>query len=263
MQKNCRQCRLLKIASPLYMLFYLILSVFLLSSCGITKPSLYFNTLQRDTALQNLVTKDFEAKIRKNDVLDILITSSNPIEDALYNASALKGYIVDMDGNIQIHNLGLLHVEGSTRRELKNKIQTDLKTYLKDPIVNINYLNHHVTVLGEVKTPQVVEMKEDQQALVDVLAFCGDISFLGAKTNVLIVRDSANMKIFKRINLENHSIFTSDSSWYYLKSNDIVYVEKDNNRVDKTEKRQVITQTLGIGVSVVTLTLLILDRIFK
>src|SRR5438045_2718581 len=93
---------------------YLSLSVI---SCTTTKNILYFENLPKDTILHNLVTKDFELKIRKGDVLNIGVSSLSSENSALFTApqgaagagaNAISGYTVDINGNILYPKLGFI-----------------------------------------------------------------------------------------------------------------------------------------------------------
>src|SRR5258708_1862092 len=56
-------------------------------SCTTTKKNvLYFENLPGDTILHNLVTKDFELKIRKEDILNIGVSSLSSENSALFTA---------------------------------------------------------------------------------------------------------------------------------------------------------------------------------
>ena len=149
---------------------------------------------------------------------------------------------------------------GIPRRELKNKLETDITPYLKDPVVTIRFLNHRVTVLGEISKPQVITMPEEQLSLLEVLGSSGDLSQLAKRDNILIIREKENIKQFKRINLEDHSIFTSE--WYYLQPGDVVYVEPNDKRI-KDEKRSRVQQNVSLAVSGISLAIIILDRILR
>ena len=253
-------------------LFICCLGSVVFSSCSSTKNSYYFKTLPRDTSLTNTVNRVPETRIQKNDQLSIIISSLNPAEDAVFNAAAgtggataltggtPTGYTVDIAGNIQVHRLGIIHADGMTRRELKNKLETDITPYLKDPVVTIRFLNHRVTVLGEISKPQVITMPEEQLSLLEVLGSSGDLSQLAKRDNILIIREKENSKQFKRINLEDHSIFTSE--WYYLQPGDVVYVEPNDKRI-KDEKRARQQQTISFALSGISLAIIILDRILR
>lgn len=262
--------RLTLLPSSGIILFFIIF----LSSCKapLNTTSAYFKTIKNDTTISNAATKGGDLKIRKNDLLSINISSLNKEEDIIYNAPALvissgttsgltgNGYLVDADGNIQLHKLGLLHVEGFTRAFLKNKIQKDISPYLKDPVVTVRFLNHKITVLGEVVKPQVIPMPEEQLSLLDVLGASGDITQFARRDNILVIRENADGKEFKRINLEDHSIFTS--KWYWLQPDDVVYIEPNDKKIIE-EDRNRRQQNLSIGLSALSLVFIILTRYIK
>jgi polysaccharide export outer membrane protein len=208
------------------------------NSCTSAKNVIYFQNLQKDVTVPTIVNGNFEVKIRRNDLININIISPDPITTPLFNGiqntstslvspsgSTVNpgGFLVDDNGNISLYKLGTIHVEGLTRNELKNLLEKELIPYLKDPVVNIRFLNNHVTVLGEVSKPQVLPMPTEKFSLLEALGTAGDITFTGRKDNVLIIRETPSGKQLKRINLADSSIF--NSPYYYLKPDDIVYVE--------------------------------------
>ncbi|MFZ1306503.1 MAG: polysaccharide biosynthesis/export family protein [Ferruginibacter sp.] len=241
------------------------------TSCYTPKNAYYFKTLPRDTTINTTIGRISESVIRKNDQLAINISSLNPDEDKVYNAATItisgavgggspNGYLVDMNGNIQLHRLGNIQAEGMTRRQLKNKIETDIKPYLKDPVVTVRYLNHRVTVIGEIAKPQVISMPEEQLSVLEVLGTTGDVTLTGKKDNILIIRETETGKQFKRLNLEDHSIFTSE--WYYLKPDDVVYVEPNDKKITE-EKRARTQQTVSLALSGLSLAIIILNSLLR
>jgi polysaccharide export outer membrane protein len=267
--------------STLFVIF-----VFLFSSCRSIKSSYYFGSLKRDTSLSYFVNQDMELKIQKKDELNISVSSLNGEEDMLFSSAQMNSgssgvngpaasesqgakaatqspgiYQVDSSGDIKIHKLGMLHVEGMVLKELANKLENDLLPYLKDPIVSVTFANHKVTVLGEVRGPQVLSIQQNSLTLFDALAKCGDVTSDASKKDVLIIRDSANTKQFKHINLENLSVF--NSSYYYLQANDIVYVNSNVKKVESQTNRANTQQTMAIGISAVSLMLVLLTTFRK
>jgi polysaccharide export outer membrane protein len=152
-------------------------------------------------------------------------------------------------------------VAGLSRRELAAKLEKDLLPYMKEPIVNVNYLNHKVTVIGAVGKSQVLTMPEEQLNIFEVLVSSGDISENGLKDKVILIREEDDKKIVKHINLEDHSIFTSP--WYYVRPNDIVLVNSDYKKTEKSEKRFQLQSTIGLITATASFLLFIIDRIFK
>ena len=266
----------------LWFLFFIAMVCFI-SSCSTQRTSYYFKSLRRDTTIATFVNKDIDLKIRKGDRLSIQVSSLNKDQDALYNSSyngvgsvaggavlgdlttgavapveGPSGYPVDSSGNILIHTFGVVHVEGMTLKELGSKLQNDLLPYLKEPIVYVNFANHKITLLG-VSKPQVLEMPEEPLTLLDALALGGDIVNTVEVKNVLIIRDSLNTKKFKHINMEDGTFI--NSPWYYLQPNDIVYVQPNAQKLDQDERRLETQQTITIISSVLTILIVILDRI--
>ncbi|MEO6221004.1 MAG: polysaccharide biosynthesis/export family protein [Ginsengibacter sp.] len=239
--------------------FFSTLILFLnLVSCTPAKNTTYFQNLQKDTTLRNLVNKNFETKIQKADLLGIAVASMSP-DNTIYNAPQntsgnLAGYLVDENGNISYIKLGLLHVEGLTKKELKAKLEKDLVQYLREAIVSVGILNRHVTMLGA-SGPQVLPITLENMTILDALASSGDIGEKGRTDNILVIREKDEGKEFKRLNLTDNSIFYSP--YFYLQPNDIVYVEPAKVKAAKTA--QIISYiTAGISFA-----LLIINQFLK
>ena len=244
-------------------------AIYLFSSCTPTKSSYYFKTLQKDTTLSGMVNKDLESKIIKGDNLGIIISSLSREEDVLFNVSSVTStgttgsaaFTVDQEGNIVLHKLGSVKAEGFTRKELAANIEKALIPYLKDPIVTVQYLNHKVTIMGEVERPLVINMQEEQLSILDALVLSGDAKQNARRDNILVIREENNQKKVKILNLEDQSIFSSP--WYYLQPNDIVYVVPDEKKRQREERRARFQSNFAIVSASVSLLVIVLDRIFR
>jgi len=175
-------------------------------------------------------------------------------------AGASVGYQVDAKGEIQVHRIGMVRAEGMTRKELKKKLESSLAPYLKDPVVTVRYLNHRVTILGEVAKPQVVTMPEERISILELLGISGDVTQFARRDNILVIRESEKGKEFKRLNLQDHSVFTSD--WYYLKPDDVVYVEPNDKKMNE-EKRSKTQQNISIGLSALSTILVVIGLVTR
>lgn len=219
----------------------LILTLFIGSSCGNPKSVQYFSGL-RDGNIQSN-TPFPESVIQKSDILSITVSSLNPEAAAVFNspnsggttavggAGSPVGYLVNTEGNIQFPLIGNITAEGLTKNQLKNNISKTLvdKKLLLDPIVSIRFVNFRVTVLGEVNNPTVVAVPNEKISLLEAIGLAGDMTIYAKRTNVMIIRENNDVKIIKRLNLNSDELFTSP--YYYLQSNDIVYVEPNKAKV--------------------------------
>jgi polysaccharide export outer membrane protein len=210
--------------------------------------------------------------IQNNDLLSITVSSLNPEASAVFNTpggannsnsnaqptattTPANGYLVDGEGNIQFPFLGTVKVSGMTKEELKDKLTKSLvdKKLLVDPIITVRFLNFKVTVLGEVAHPTVVTVPSESITLLEALGLAGDLTIYAQRDNVLVIRDEDGKKVTHRLNLNNTELFSSP--YYYLKSNDVVYVEPNKAKVASTSRSQmwipILLSALSLGVIVV------------
>ncbi|CAN5334622.1 hypothetical protein BH11BAC5_BH11BAC5_29810 [soil metagenome] len=249
------------------------IAAFLLPSCAITKPTYIFKDIKKDTIIHGFVDANIELKIQKDDLLNLTVSSLNSAEDALFNSAmgtgaatgksdgGGAGYVVNSEGNINMHKLGIVPVSGMTIKELKMKLEKDLLPFLKDPIVNVSFANHFITIMGEAGSSQKLNIPAEKISIVDALALSGRVGVNGTLQDVMVIRETEGAKQFKHLNLENASIFTSP--WYYLQPKDILIVNPNEEKIYKEARRTRNLQLYSTFVSVLSITLIILDRIVK
>jgi polysaccharide export outer membrane protein len=251
----------------------ILLAQTLLSSCGSSRKTVYFSD-QQDAILKsaNVPVKNV---IQPNDLLSIAVTSLNPAATELFNkpnnsyvsSSSVNGanlqspgYLVNEDGNVQFPVIGEMKVTGMTTNELRVKLTRELvdRKLLVDPIVIVRQLNFKVSILGEVSRPTVVNVPSEKISLLEALGLAGDITIYGKKENVMVIREEDGVKKIKRLNLNNSEIFGSE--YYYLKSNDIVYVEANKAKVAGSSRT---SQLLPILLSALSFGAIIIDRVTR
>lgn len=239
-----------------------------LISCVSAKKTVLFNELNQASIKSQI--EDLEPIIQKNDLLSISVTSINPEATVIFNnpnttatqgttaagnTNNISGYLVNQDGYIQFPVLGNIKAAGLSKKQLRDNITKGLADgkLLIDPIVNVRYLNYKVTVIGEVGHPTVINVPNEKISLLEALGLAGDMTIYGRRDNVLVIREIEGAKTFQRLNLNTNEIFTSP--YYYLKSNDIVYVEANKNKVASTNRGlvwiPVIFSALSTAVTIV------------
>ena len=244
-------------------------------ACTTSKKAIYF-TDQKNAIIESSNNID-PSLIHNNDLLSITVSSLNPDATAIYNtpntsltatssnpstgtAVQTTGYLVNADGNIQFPVLGSVKAAGLTTKQLSEKLIQTLtgKKLLVDPIVTIRYLNFRVTVLGEVGKPTVINVPDERISLLEALGLAGDITVFGKKENVMVIREENGKKSLQRLNLNSSELFSSP--YYYLKSNDVVYVEPNKARVASSTRTN---QLLPILLSGLSFAAIIVDRLTR
>jgi polysaccharide export outer membrane protein len=233
--------------------------VFFLFSCAPSRKAVYFNSSGDNTVIDT-ESESLQPVIQKNDLLSITISSLYSEASEIFNrntaasddrGSNSTGYIVDQDGYIQIQMLGRIKVYGLTIKAIKETITNSLiaEKLLIDPIVNIRYLNFKVTVLGEVGRPNVFTVPSEKISLLEALGLAGDVTIYGRKDNVMVIREEEGKKVIKRFNLNSADLFTSP--YYYLKSNDVVYVEPSKVKMTNANSTRQWLPVIITGVSAI------------
>jgi polysaccharide biosynthesis/export protein len=244
-----------------FLLYISILFLMVCASCTSTNKIAYFQD-NLDTSFQQKFG-GVDAPIQYSDILSISITSKSKEASADFNKtdlSASKGYFVNINGNVQLPTLGYVPAVGFTKKQLEQNIAELIisKKLLLDPIVEIRHLNFEVTVLGEVSHPLVINVPNEQISLVKALGLAGDLTIYGKRDNILLIREEDGIRRTRRIDLTSSNFLNSE--YYYLKPNDVVYVEPNKTKIAVSGRSQ---QILPLIITSVSFLFLILDKIIK
>lgn len=223
--------------------FLCLVGVGLLSSCGSSREIVYFQDLQPGKS--EITLPEAQAiTVQPEDKISIVVNSRDPQLANLFNLSVMtrsvgqigqgggtSGYTVDAEGNIEFPVLGTVHVGGKTRKEIASVIKEQLIQHnlVKDPLVTVEFMNLTVTVMGEVNSPGRYSIDKDRVTLLDALGMAGDLTIYGKRENVLVMREEGGVQRVYGVNLcSGEQLYTSPV--YYLRQNDVVYVEPNNMR---------------------------------
>jgi polysaccharide export outer membrane protein len=160
-------------------------------------------------------------------------------------------YLVAANGTIEMSLIGPIKVASNTSQVAKYLIKNKLEKYLVDPSVRVRIKNFKVTVLGEVTMPGIYTIPNEKVTLIEALGLAGDLTIFGKRTNVLLIREQDGERIFKRVDLTSREFFASD--FYYLHSNDIIYVEPGKGKIATADEIYRILPIAISGISMVAL----------
>jgi len=199
--------------------------VLLMSSCISQRKVIYLQGPAED-----LVThKKNQYTIRPHDILQITISSLNPQVSEFFNlkqdgsAPGLGGYMVNDSGYIYMPVLDSLLVKGLTIAQIQSKLQRSIREHVTDATVIVKLANFTITVLGEVKAPGHLSFQGDEVTILQAIGMAGDITDLGNKKKVRLIRKEGDASRFVNLDLTDRAIMTSQ--YFYLQPNDVLYVE--------------------------------------
>lgn len=149
-----------------------------------------------------------------------------------------------MDGDIDFPILGILHVEGLTVSEVKDLIKKKIEkgSYMKDPLVSIEFLNFKYTVLGAVNNNGTFTVDGDRITLLEAIANAGDLTDKARTDRVAVIREVDGERQMFMHDLKSKDIF--ESPCFYLQQNDVVYVEPKYGKRDREDRGWQISTTL-------------------
>lgn len=215
--------------------------------------------------------------IKAGDVLAVQVSSLSPEATSFFNPYAamaatsgmgamqnsqttpipyIPGYLVGEDGQIELPLIGRQTVRGLTNTQAAGQLRQKLLEYLKEPTVNVRNLNFQISITGEVARPSLFSIPNEQISLPAALGLAGDITIYGQRNNVLIIREENGQQTFNRVDLTKRDVFKSP--YYYLRPNDIVYVEPGKARIANADRTY---QILPIVLSALSLLSIILLRL--
>jgi len=255
----------------------LIFVAIFLTSCGSTKNVPYFKdiSMEEQSVLANTaIFKD--PTIQPNDIISISVFTIDPITSMVVNqvgsqaistnttqGSALTatqpsaGFLVDKNGEVNLSVIGKVKIGDLTTFQARDLITAKAAIVFKDPNVQVGYANFKVTVLGEVARPAAYVIPNEKVSILDALGLAGDLTIYGKRENVLLVRDNNGEKQFARLDLNSKELFTSP--YFYLKQNDVLYVEPNKGKA--ASLNQARTQTLAILGTALTVLITLISRI--
>lgn len=227
--------------------FVLFLTVIILglTSCTTSKKIIYFQNLD-DAELKPLNT-EYEAVIKKDDRLTIVVSGPDKQVCAPYNLTlnemsptgsivnsgnpeqATLGYLVDANGDIDFPILGKIHVEGMTRNALAEYLTAEIGKDVKEPIVYVSFRNYKITILGEVRNPGTYTIDSEKINILQALGYAGDLNLTAKRQDILLLREVDGVLTHNRIDLRDKDIL--ESPYFYLQQNDVLYVLPSATRV--------------------------------
>lgn len=279
-------------------LFFIIFTVFTLTSCVTTKDVRYFQPSESLVINEEgLVPYNIpEYRITKNDILTLNIVTT-PKGDAAQFYSQLyataeggtgsntssgvsvsggggsagnstiyfNGLKVAADGEINIFGIGYIKAEGRTIKDVSDEIQKRVNENFLDgkSQVRLNTDGITYTIVGDVETVGLTGEKiahKNTLTLTEALADNGGLNRTVDRTNIVIHRKLPEG--IKRAKIDLTREDAMNSPYYWVQNGDEIFLNTRSKNLNGLGKDPI--QTLTTGVSVITTALsiyLILSRL--
>ncbi|MDX1446803.1 polysaccharide biosynthesis/export family protein [Lishizhenia sp.] len=228
-------------------------------SCKTKEKVVYFQGEAIDSLAAN-----YETHLEVDDIISIVVTADDPEQALQFNFPsqgvvqsqnngytignpARLGYLIDKEGYINFPVLGKIQMAGLERSAAVAFLEKEIAAYINNPVVQLQIENFKITVLGEVSRPGTFKIPNERITLLEAVGLAGDLEITGLRKNVLVIREQNGVRFEYRVDLTSKELFTSPV--YYLKQNDVVYVEPNlSARTESTFFRN----NSGVFVSIIS-----------
>lgn len=246
--------------------FYLLLLLALLTSCNTSKEILYFQDIAVN---QSETIKDArDITVQPKDQISIVVSSKDPQLAALFNLTKIQyragysdlrggnnngeisGYTLDEKGDIDFPILGTLHIADMTKSQIAALIKKRLieENLVNDPVVTVEFMNLYFSVLGEVKTPGKYSITKDRISLLEAISMAGDLTIYGKRDAIFVIREENGERVTHWVDIRSKDIFNSPV--YYLKQNDVVYVQPNKVRAGQSTINENSVKSVSLWISI-------------
>ena len=191
------------------------------------------------------------------DVILVRVISRNAESNSLFNLETntnssnrnltaanmyLNGFTISQEGTIDIPNVGDVFVLNQTLAEAEKTISLKAEEFLINPFVIVKLANFQFTVIGEINTPGNYPVYKEGLTIYDAIAIAGGVNDYGNLKKIKIIRSEKNKKQVYNIDLTSSKILTSD--FFYLRNNDLIYVQPLKFKGFKKSQSQLLLSAL-------------------
>lgn len=248
----------------------------LLTGCGATKNVLYIQNATPESVVASL--ERGQIKVEPGDELMVFVSCDDmetsqklslmagqrrPDFNNTYTTTISLPYLVNEKGDIDMPNLGAVHVAGLTRQQVAREVAqrvVDAKMAKPGTVnVTVNFSNMTFSALGEVTRPGTFSITDDRLTILEALSMAGDLTIHGRRDKVWVIReDKAGNRTTHLLDLRSTDFMNSPA--YYVEQNDVIYVEPDEVRAGQSTLNENTfksvsfwTSFVSIGISLTTM----------
>ena len=231
----------------------------LLSSCITPRRVNYLQDLGQGSLIE--LENKFEARISSYDELDIYISCMNQDLAKPFNiygqngvstgVNGRGGYLVDVNGNIQMPVLGELHVAGLTRLKLQDTITALLVrgNYFDDPFVRVRFNNFKIFFLGA-DGGKSITINNERCTFLEALALSGDLSVYTRRDKISVMREVDGKLLTRYLDPRSSAVF--NDPFFMLQQNDFIITQSSNLGTARSEVSYWLSW-VSTGISMISL----------
>lgn len=166
----------------------------------------------------------------------------------LQQQRAMFTYRVELDGTVELPEVGAVMLAGLTLDEAERVIEEAYEAEYVDPYALLQVVNNRVLVFpGEAGQATVITLQNQNTTVIEVLAQAGGIRQRGRSSQIKLIRQKGEDNLVFQMDLS--TVEGLEASRTIVQANDIIYVESNPQRV-----REVLTDVSPVAQLITTFT---------
>ncbi len=183
--------------------------------------------------------REFDHKIKKfekiyNYKYKYILGTSDTVSVTLSDIEDLNGdYIIDQDGKINLPFVGKVKINELSLDQAQKVLLSEIKKFYKNPDLQIkiqDYNSSKAYIVGAVQKQTTLNLNQEPIKLIEAAINAGFNPSSGSKnfgTKGILRRDN---QVYK-INLENVFKNIDDKENFYLKKNDVIFIDRNSDAI--------------------------------
>ncbi len=236
------------------------------TSCVTPRKVRYLQDMEKQREV--LLNRKFEAVISPSDELSIWVQSDNMDNELAnpfnsrgnYNSGNSRGYgyLVDINGDIEMPVLGKLHVAGLTRLQLIDTVKTRLveASFMSKPRVDVRFSKFQIFILNS-SGGSSISISNERCTLLEALALSSAAGLYTRRDKIGVLREVDGKMVLRYLDPRSSKVF--DDPFFMLEQNDILITDSFGSVYFKEwlSGWSVVTSTLAVATSIISIYALI------
>jgi polysaccharide export outer membrane protein len=177
------------------------------------------------------------------------------LDEAIILGRLQTGFVIDEKGELGLPEIGFIRLEGLTIPQAEELIEERLTGYFETPIVRIQMLNFHFTIMGEVNNEGRFTSFETENTIFDAIMMAGNLTEFADRKKIKIIRTVDNTSQVIYIDPLDEDMLMAKN--YYLQPDDMIVVPPLKARFWRRYVIPDASTALGILTAAISLFLLV------
>lgn len=168
------------------------------------------------------------------------------------------GFTIDRQGNIELPEIGQVKLAGLSISEAEELIREKLANYFETPVIRIQLLSFHFTILGEVNKEGRYTTFDPETNVIDAIALAENLNDYADRSRLKVVRfEGSEAKVYY-VNMLREDLVAQKG--FFLQPNDLIVVPPLKARQSRMYLLPTASNIIGISASALSLILIILTQ---